>query len=173
MKRKSAGVLSADTTLKAKPGPGAAPSAQDQLPAAAGRTPPQPVSYRVRAPLSGNQVNQLFAAAWPAHRHTDFQVQWAYSLGYLAAFSQSELIGYVNLAWDGGIHAFLLDTTVHPRFQRQGIGRELVRRAVQMAAERGIQWIHVDYEPELEHFYAACGFEPTRAGLIRLARANS
>jgi hypothetical protein len=28
--------------------------------------------------------------------------------------------------------------------------------------------VHVDFDDELEAFYEACGFRPTRAGLIQL-----
>jgi len=45
----------------------------------------------------------------------------------------SELAGYVNVAWDGGVHAFILDTLVTARRQRQGIGIELVALAVEQA----------------------------------------
>ncbi len=68
----------------------------------------------------------------------------------------------------GGDHAFVLDTTVHPDYQHRGIGRLLVRRASEIAEENGVEWLHVDYEPHLEGFYARCGFRPTQAGLIRL-----
>jgi ribosomal protein S18 acetylase RimI-like enzyme len=78
------------------------------------------------------------------------------------------LIGFVNVAWDGGIHAFLLDTTVHPDFRRRGIATEMVRRVTEAARERGAEWLHVDYEPQLEALYRGCGFAPTRAGLLRL-----
>lgn len=74
----------------------------------------------------------------------------------------------MNLAWDGGVHAFLLDTTVHPRLRRRGVGTRLVREAVEAARGAGVEWIHVDYEPQLRGFYAACGFAPTEAGLLRL-----
>jgi GNAT superfamily N-acetyltransferase len=76
----------------------------------------------------------------------------------------------LNLAWDGGAHAFLLDTTVHPDHQRRGVGTELVRRAVTAARQGGAEWMHVDYEAHLKGFYHACGFRPSPAGLIRLAR---
>ena len=34
--------------------------------------------------------------------------------------------------------------------------------------ERG-QWLHVDFEDRLQHFYVRrCGFRPTHAGLIEL-----
>jgi len=77
-------------------------------------------------------------------------------------------VGFVSLAWDGGIHAFLLDPTVHPSLRRRGIGTELVRRAIDVARERGIHWVHVDFDPGLRPFYDACGFESTKAGIMWL-----
>jgi hypothetical protein len=53
-------------------------------------------------------------------------------LGYICACRGDELIGFVNLAWDGGSHAFVLDTTVHPNFCRRGVGRRLVKLAVEV-----------------------------------------
>ena len=72
------------------------------------------------------------------------------------------------MAWDGGIHGFILDTTVHREFQRRGIGAELMKRAAKSAAERGIEWLHVDYEPHLTAFYCGCGYRKTESGLLNL-----
>jgi len=127
-----------------------------------------PISYRISPAITNDALNALFAAAWPNHAWSDFAPVLSRSLAYVCAYRQDRLIGFVNLAWDGGIHAFLLDTTVHPDFQRHGIGRELVAQARQVARERGIEWLHVDYEPHLEAFYRGCGFRHTTAGLIRL-----
>lgn len=126
-----------------------------------------PISYRI-SPAVDDALNALFQASWPGHLWTDFQPILSHSLSYVCAFVGDALIGFVNLAWDGGIHAFLLDTTVHPNWRRRGVGRELVRRAAAVARERGVHWLHVDYEPHLETFYRDCGFTPTLAGLIRL-----
>ncbi|MEV5677847.1 GNAT family N-acetyltransferase [Streptomyces sp. NPDC052179] len=78
------------------------------------------------------------------------------------------LVGYVNVVGDGGVHAFVLDTTVHPDEQRRGLGRRLVTTAAEQARARGARWLHVDYEPALAGFYAGCGFRPTAAGLMAL-----
>ena len=133
---------------------------------------PQPsapaVSYHISPPLNNEQLNILFAAAWPHHARRDFAPVLAHSLACICAFQEETLVGFVNLAWDGGIHAFLLDTTVHPARQRQGIGRHLVTHAVAEARRHGMHWLHVDYEPHLEPFYHACGLTPTLAGLLRL-----
>ncbi|QBY10208.1 GNAT family N-acetyltransferase [Deinococcus metallilatus] len=92
----------------------------------------------------------------------------ARSLTWVTAYEDERLIGFVNVAWDGGAHAFLLDTTVHPDVQRRGIGSALVWEAVQAARAGGAHWLHVDFESHLQGFYAACGFRPTAAGLLRL-----
>ena len=109
----------------------------------------------------------LFEATW-GEAGKDYEPVLARSLTYVAAYADAELIGFVNVAWDGSIHAFLLDTTVHPEYQRRGIGTELVRRAAAEAKHLGMHWLHVDYEEHLTGFYADCGFKKANAGLIRL-----
>jgi hypothetical protein len=34
------------------------------------------------------------------------------SLGWVCARNKDELVGFVNVAWDGGAHAFILDAIV-------------------------------------------------------------
>ncbi len=127
------------------------------------------IQYRVSPAVNNEDLNAIFAAAWPDHTWRDFGPVLGRSLAYVCAYDGEALVGFVNLAWDGLTHAFLLDTTVHPDWQRRGIGRELVQRATAVAREQGLEWLHVDYEPHLDGFYRGCGFQPTPAGLIRLS----
>jgi GNAT superfamily N-acetyltransferase len=79
------------------------------------------------------------------------------------------LVGFVNVAWDGGDHAFLIDTKTRGSWQRRGVGTEVVRRAAHHARAAGCEWLHVDFEPDVAPFYFdACEFRPTDAGLIHL-----
>jgi GNAT superfamily N-acetyltransferase len=114
-------------------------------------------------------LNALFAEAWPGPGpDRDFSPVLQRSLGYVCAYRGDALVGFVNVAWDGGVHTFLLDTTVRPELRRQGIGRQLVRHAEALARQIGAEWLHVDFEPERESFYRRCGFHETQAGLINL-----
>ncbi|MBL7257699.1 GNAT family N-acetyltransferase [Paractinoplanes lichenicola] len=89
-----------------------------------------------------------------------------HALTWVGAFDGSRLAGFVQVAWDGGAHAFLLDTAVEPGLQHGGIGTALVSAAVAEARAAGCEWVHVDFEPHLAHFYRdRCGFAPTVAGL--------
>jgi GNAT superfamily N-acetyltransferase len=94
-----------------------------------------------------------------------------HSLGWVTARgSDGLLVGFVNVAWDGGAHAFLLDTRVRGSHQRRGVGTQLVRHAIARAGAAGCEWLHVDWEPGLGAFYLdAVGFVPTEGGLVHLA----
>jgi GNAT superfamily N-acetyltransferase len=123
------------------------------------------VEYRVRENMPQGIFAGLFRISWdppapppPVHR----------SLTWITAHAGERLVGFVNVAWDGGAHAFLLDPTVDPEWRRKGIGTALVRMAVEEARRAGVQWIHVDYEASLRKFYERCGFRETHAGLMKL-----
>lgn len=113
-------------------------------------------------------INSEEWARLEADPEWDWSLVLLRSLTWVGAYQDEGLVGFVNVAWDGGVHAFLLDPRVHPTFRRRGIGTELVRRAARVARRCGVEWLHVDFEPALKPFYDACGFRPTEAGLIRL-----
>jgi ribosomal protein S18 acetylase RimI-like enzyme len=115
-------------------------------------------------------LRALMLASWGKPTEADFEKIWSRSLAHLCAFTDDKLVGYVNVAWDGGAHASVFDTTVHPDYRRRGVGVALVKKAALVARERGAEWLHVDFEPHLAGFYRGCGFHSTGAGLMRLAR---
>ena len=131
---------------------------------------PMDVDYRWRAEIDDRTLEDLHAAAFmrePADHSWSRQLE--HSLGWMTATANGQLVGFVNVAWDGGAHAFILDTVVTPELQREGIGLALVHHAADQAKRAGCHWLHVDFEPDLEGFYLdACGFSATSAGLIRL-----
>ncbi len=93
-----------------------------------------------------------------------------HSLGWVTArTSGGELVAFVNVAWDGGDHAFLIDTKTRGDHQNRGIGTAVVKTAALYARGAGCEWLHVDFTHDLGRFYLeACGFRPTEAGLIHL-----
>jgi GNAT superfamily N-acetyltransferase len=127
------------------------------------------VRYQRQPALDNRQLNELSGVCWNARSDNDFVQVLTKSLGYIGAFDGDLLIGFVNIAWDGNEHAFMLDTMVRPEFQRRGVGTELVREAISLCREAGVTWLHVDFEPHLSTFYLkACGFTPSSAGVMKL-----
>ena len=125
-----------------------------------------PIRFEIDSELAG--LRDLCKAAWGAPADASLERVAKRGLAHVGAFDGSKLIGFVNVAWDGGVHAFILDPCVHPDYRRKGIGTGLVTRAVDASRQRGAKWVHVDFEPHLRSFYRGCGFRPTEAGLIAL-----
>ena len=129
------------------------------------------ISYQWRGDFDNADLNRLHAEGF-SHRvlDDDWHAQLdRHSLGWVCATRDGDLVGFVNVAWDGGVHAFILDTLVTADARRGGIGTALVDLAVRHARAAGCEWLHVDFEDELtDLYYQACGFTPANAGLIAL-----
>ncbi|MEJ7654634.1 MAG: GNAT family N-acetyltransferase [Chloroflexia bacterium] len=128
-----------------------------------------PITILPNMPVTSDAINELRMNAWEDAGPAEWDPVLERSLGWVCAVDGERLVGFVNVAWDGGSHAFLLDTTVHREYQHRGIGTALVKEAVEIARSVRADWLHVDYDEELEPFYRGCGFKPTAAGLINLS----
>jgi ribosomal protein S18 acetylase RimI-like enzyme len=129
------------------------------------------IDYQWRGTFENSEVSALHAEGFAHELSID---QWwaqvnRHSLGWVCARDEGSLVGFVNVAWDGDVHAFILDTLVATHARRRGIGLALVATATEHARAAGCEWLHVDFEDHLRAFYFdAYGFTPTNAGLIAL-----
>jgi GNAT superfamily N-acetyltransferase len=128
------------------------------------------ISYSWRDPITDDEMVDLVQSHGGRAEAGWWDRVRPHSLGWISArAADGLLVGFVNVAWDGSDHAFLLDTKTRASHQRQGIATEVVRRATLQARAAGCEWLHVDFEPHLDAFYfSACGLRPTDAGLIHL-----
>ncbi|MEU6644293.1 hypothetical protein ABZ863_17305 [Saccharomonospora sp. NPDC046836] len=72
------------------------------------------ITYEWRGKFENAVVNVLHAEGFD-HRFLD--IDWhaqlnRHSLGWACAREGDTLVGFVNVAWDSGVHAFILDTVV-------------------------------------------------------------
>jgi GNAT superfamily N-acetyltransferase len=132
------------------------------------------ISYEWRGQFTSAEANGLHAECFEHRVLSDGQWDWRgqverHSLGWVCARDGAELVGFVNVAWDGVVHAFVLDTMVAAGARRHGVGTRLVEVAVERSRAAGCEWLHVDFADHLRGFYLdACGFTPTNAGPIQL-----
>jgi GNAT superfamily N-acetyltransferase len=129
------------------------------------------IDYEWRGAFKNPEVNALHAEGF-GHRllAEDWNTQLhRHSLGWVCAREDGRLVGFVNVAWDGGTHAFVLDTLVAGPMRRRGIGTEMIAIIVRQVRAAGCEWLHVDFDDHLRPFYLdACGFTPVPAGIIAL-----
>jgi GNAT superfamily N-acetyltransferase len=132
------------------------------------------VTYVWRQPVTDDEVVDLVRSYGGLSAPGWWDQIRPHSLGWVTARDgHGVLVGFVNVAWDGGDHAFLIDTKTRASHQHRGIGTRLVRTATDHARAAGCEWLHVDFGDELAAFYLeACGFRPTPAGLVHLTRSR-
>jgi GNAT superfamily N-acetyltransferase len=133
------------------------------------------VTYEWRGAFTNVEANALHAEAFETRLFDEAEWNWTelvakHSLGWVVARDDGRLVGFLNVVWDGLVHAWIQDTMVATEARGQGIGTELVAVAREHARAAGCEWLHVDFDQHLRSFYFdACGFVPTTAGLISLA----
>ncbi len=132
------------------------------------------VVYEWGGPFNNEELNVLHAEAFDTRVFTgaewDWELQTAnHSLGWATARSDGQLVGFVNVPWDGVVHAWLQDTMVAVSARGNDVGTGVVAVAREHAKAAGCEWLHVDFDEHLRSFYIdACGFRPATAGLIAL-----
>jgi GNAT superfamily N-acetyltransferase len=130
------------------------------------------IAYRWRGAFESAEVDALHAEGFG---HPLLAEDWKgqverHSLGWVSARDGTELVGFVNVPWDGGTHAFILDTLVNARVRRRGIGTRMIAIAAEEVRSAGCEWLHADFDDHLRSLYVdSCGFVPTAAGLIALS----
>ncbi len=142
---------------------------------------PAGLNFKVRAARRGDAapiVAVLAASAVTADVQT---VTWIISHPEMeilvAADALDKVIGFVTLSHRpllkaGGRAATIDELAVLPSFQRKGVGRELLRRAVERAKVLAVKRLEVQSlgtaDEGVTAFFKACSFEPVPAGVFRL-----
>jgi GNAT superfamily N-acetyltransferase len=133
-----------------------------------------PVEYEWRGQFDNDEVNALHAKAFETRVFDEAEWNWRelvnrHSLGWVVARDGAALAGFVNVLWDGLVHAWIQDLMVAATARGEGVGTEIVAVARERAREADCEWLHVDFEDALKPFYfGSCGFTATNGGLIRL-----
>jgi len=133
------------------------------------------LTYEWRGSFTNAEIHALHAEAFGTRLFDESEWDWVeqcatYSLGWVVAREGGRFVGFVNVLWDGLVHAFIEDVMVDTAVRHRGVGVGLVHAARDGARAAGCEFLHVGFEDDLRAFYIdACGFEPTLGGLMELA----
>lgn len=133
------------------------------------------ITFSWRGAFTNVEIHALHADAFQTRLFDASEWDWVaqcdrYSLGWVVARDGDRFVGFVNVLWDGLVHAFIEDVMVDAASHHRGIGIGLVHAARDGAREAGCEFLHVGFEEPLAPFYIdACGFTLTQGGLMELS----
>lgn len=125
------------------------------------------MQYFINQPISKKAIADLREAVGWNRMEKEYSSPGFHSYDYIAAYDEGLLIGYIGCVSNGVTDAYIQDLMVHPNFQRQGIGTELMNRMIAVLKEQRIFMISVIFEEKLQPFYDRFGFSFMRAGQIQ------
>lgn len=77
----------------------------------------------------------------------------------VSAYSRNQLIGCGRIISDGYLHAFITEMIIHPHYQRQGIGKEILNKLIQKCHNAEIRDVQLFCAKGKKEFYLNNGFD--------------
>ncbi len=121
------------------------------------------ITYLYSKQVAAINIRDLFLSVnWPLGNNPDtLQSAFNHSDIVITAWDGEKLIGLINTIADGSLTAFIPFLLVNPDYQKQGIGRKLVRMIV--SEYKSYERIVLLTEKDAVDFYRKCGFLDARS----------
>jgi GNAT superfamily N-acetyltransferase len=85
----------------------------------------------------------------------------------ITAWDGERLVGILRALTDGAYSAYIADLAVHPDYQRQGVGKQLLDEATSTSSDVSF---HLHAAPLAEHYYGHVGWTKSENAWTRPRR---
>lgn len=129
------------------------------------------IAYDTKKDLPCDQLHRLFmAVGWSDGSETQHMIEhfnkpFINSTIVISAWDKDCLVGCVRVLSDRMFRSVIYDLAVMPEYQKQGIGKELVKRCRECFPDS--EWL-VGTIPERVGFYERIGFEMDQNPFLRI-----
>lgn len=125
--------------------------------------------YEFDAPITAAELADLRESIGWNRMARDLADPRLHNAFHLCCFDGERLVGYVAVVSNGVTDAYIQDLMVHPDYQHQGIGRQLIQRTLDRLRADGIYMVSVIYgDAALQRYYEDFGFTTMLCGQMEL-----
>lgn len=119
------------------------------------------MEYNDKIPLKKEFFPLYTATQWNERLQLNpDQLERAISNSYfvVSVYENKQLIGFGRVVSDGVAYATLYDVMVDPKWQKQGIGSQIIRRLVEKCQLHDIRRIYLFAAKDAENYFQRFGF---------------
>ena len=138
---------------------------------------PGKIVFKTDTSICPDELEKLRMAVGWSPRDLDrvdrsIENSWCHITAWHLHNDRQQLVGFARAVSDGTFHAVLLDILVHPDFQNRGLGKKIVRTAIEQLREADIKDITLYASPHIVDFYHQLGFvsQPNNLQLMMLCK---
>ena len=109
------------------------------------------------------EFNYLFdEVGWEAHDYEVSEKALKNNVYSVSVYDDNKIIGYGRIIGDGIVYLHIHDVIVHPNYQGQGIGKQIVQKLIEkineLKKENPYLRAYLGSSLGKEDFYKKCGF---------------
>ena len=123
--------------------------------------------YKYNETVSAKALSDLRESVGWNRMEDEYNNPLMTSYYHIAAYEADNLIGYIDSVSNGVTDAYIQDLMVHPDYQGNGIGTELMNRMIAFLKSKHIFMISVIFEDSLRSFYSRFGFTEMFSGQLQ------
>lgn len=123
--------------------------------------------YKINEPVSAKAISDLRASVGWNRMVDSYKNPLLTSYINISVFDNNKLIAYIDSVSNGVTDAYIQDLMVHPDYQGQGIGTELMNKMIALLKQNHIYMISVIFDENLKEFYNRFGFQFACAGQMQ------
>ncbi|KIL46379.1 GNAT family N-acetyltransferase [Jeotgalibacillus campisalis] len=122
----------------------------------------------INSEIRDSEVPDLREAVGWARRDRDYPALFGCCTFWAAIRNEKGLlIGFGYVAGTGLEHGYMEDILIHPFYQKQGLGKQLVSALLQEAERTGLEIVTVTFAYDHKDFYRSSGFDSCAGGVWR------
>ena len=125
--------------------------------------------YEFDTPVSSATLADLRESVGSNRIEQDLADKRLHNAFHLCCLDGDRLVGYTAVVSNGVTDAYIQDVMVHPAYQQQGIGRQLIQQTLARLRADGIYMVSVICgDADLQAYYEQFGFATMLCGQMEL-----
>ncbi len=124
------------------------------------------MTYKINEIINPEDISSLREAVGWNRMEQEFRNPLLISYCHIGVYDGSKLIGYIDSISNGVTDAYIQDLMIHPNYQGNGIGTELMNQMIAYMRQKHIYMISVIFEERLKTFYEKFGFYTMLSGQL-------